>query len=160
MRVLGLDVGSKTIGVAVSDDMMLCAHALRTLSRQGTRGDVQQVLTLCRTYATQDVVVGLPFDCEGNEGNRAVRVRVFGDALAAAGLRVAYQDESYSTVEAEGHLLSADVSRARRKQVIDKLAAAVILQAWLDGRAATAAASPGSEPVRPDSPYSSEENRQ
>lgn len=130
--MLGLDVGSKTIGVAVSDELRLCAHGVRTLSRQGTRGDVVQVTTLCRTYETQLVVVGLPYDCEGNEGKRAQRVRVLGDALVGSGLNVSYQDESFSTVEAEEHLLAADVSRARRKQVIDKQAAVVILQAWLD----------------------------
>jgi putative Holliday junction resolvase len=129
-----LDVGSKTIGVAVSDELRLCAHAVRTLARQGTRLDVGQVMALCQTYQTQELVVGLPYDCEGNEGKRAARVRVLGDALVAAGLQVAYQDESFSTVEAEEHLLAADMSRARRKQVIDKLAAAVILQAWLDAQ--------------------------
>lgn len=142
--MLGLDVGSKTIGVAVSDELRLCAHAVRTLARQGTRGDVVQVAALCQTYQTQELVVGLPYDCEGNEGKRAARVRVLGDALAAAGMQVSYQDESFSTVEAEEHLLAADMSRARRKQVIDKLAAAVILQAWLDAHPPTAAASVGS----------------
>lgn len=132
--MLGLDVGSKTIGVAVSDELRLCAHAVRTLARQGTRADVGQVAALCQTYGTQELVVGLPYDCEGNEGKRAARVRVLGDALVAAGMRVSYQDESFSTVEAEEHLLAADLSRARRKQVIDKLAAAVILQAWLDAQ--------------------------
>ena len=142
--MLGLDVGSKTIGVAVSDELRLCAHAVRTLARQGTRGDVGQVAALCQTYQTQELVVGLPYDCEGNEGKRAARVRVLGDALAAAGMQVSYQDESFSTVEAEEHLLAADMSRARRKQVIDKLAAAVILQAWLDAHPPTAAAAAGS----------------
>ena len=142
--MLGLDVGSKTIGVAVSDELRLCAHAVRTLARQGTRGDVVQVAALCQTYQTQELVVGLPYDCEGNEGKRAARVRVLGDALAAAGMQVSYQDESFSTVEAEEHLLAADMSRARRKQVIDKLAAAVILQAWLDGQRRAAPASSAS----------------
>lgn len=135
MRVLGLDVGSKTIGVAVSDDLGMCAHALKTLDRQGTRADVPRVVALCKSYGTDHVVVGLPYDCEGNEGKRAARVRVLGDALGAAGLKIDYQDESYSTVEAESVLLEADLGRARRKQVIDRLAAAVILQAWLDAQA-------------------------
>lgn len=138
-RVLGLDVGSKTIGVAVSDELGYCAHAVRTLSRQGTRLDVQTVLELARKYETRQVVVGLPYDCEGNEGRRAARVRVLGDALAQAGLQISYQDESYSTVAAEEVLLAADLSRARRKQVVDRLAAAVILQAWLDAAQRTAA---------------------
>lgn len=132
MRVLGLDVGSKTIGVAVSDELGYCAHALRTLARKGTRLDVQTVLELAKKYGTAHVVVGLPYDCEGNEGHRAARVRVLGDALVKAGLHVDYQDESYSTVAAEEVLLEADLSRSRRKQVVDRLAAAVILQAWLE----------------------------
>lgn len=142
MRIIGLDVGSKTIGVAVSDELRLCAHAVRTLTRRGTRADVAQVLALCQEYKTQAVVVGLPLQYEGageelTEGQRARRVRVFGDALAAAGLQVRYHDESYSTVAAEEVLLEADLSRGRRKQVVDRLAAAVILQAYLEahGRA-------------------------
>lgn len=145
MRVLGLDVGSKTIGVAVSDELGLCAHALQTLSRRGTKADVATLVARAASYGTRRVVVGLPYDCEGNEGHRAARVRVLGDALAQAGLDVAYQDESYSTVAAEEVLLAADVSRARRKQVIDRLAAAVILQAWLDAqRASPGSSSPSS----------------
>lgn len=140
VRVLGLDVGSRTIGVAVSDELGVCAHAVRTLSRRGTRADVEQVRALVRDLfrgdAVERVVVGLPYDCEGNEGQRARRVRVFGEALAQAGLAVEYQDESFSTVEATDILLEADLSRRRRKQVVDRLAAAVILQAWLDRRRA------------------------
>lgn len=132
MRTLGLDVGSKTIGVAVSDELGLCAHAVTTLARRGTKADVAQVLGLCQKHGCDHVVVGLPYDCEGQEGHRAQRVRVFGDALAGAGLRVSYQDESFSTVAAEEVLLEADLSRKRRKQVVDRLAAAVILQAYLD----------------------------
>ena len=135
MRVLGLDVGSKTIGVAVSDDLGMCAHGLKTLARRGTVADVEQVRAVCKTYETRHIVVGLPYDCEGKEGKRAARVRVLGDALAAAGFTIDYHDESYSTVAAEDILLEADMSRARRKEVIDRLAAAVILQRWLDVRA-------------------------
>lgn len=138
MRVLGLDVGSKTIGVAVSDELGYCAHALRTLARRGTRLDVEAVRELAQKYGTTQVVVGLPYDCEGNEGRRAARVRVLGDALVQAGLHVAYQDESYSTVAAEEVLLEADLSRKRRKEVVDRLAAAVILQAFLDAERAAA----------------------
>ncbi|HMY57521.1 MAG TPA: Holliday junction resolvase RuvX [Pseudomonadota bacterium] len=132
VRILGLDVGSKTIGVALSDELLLCAHPQKTLSRQGTKKDVETLLLLCKQHQVTQVVVGLPYDCEGNEGHRAKRVRVLGDALSAAGLQIEYQDESFSTVEAEDILLAADLSRARRKEVVDRLAAAVILQAWLD----------------------------
>jgi putative Holliday junction resolvase len=132
VRVIGLDVGSKTIGVAVTDELGVAAHALRTLDRRGTKGDVQQVLQIAREYQTERVVVGLPYDPDGNEGQRAKRVRVFGDALAAAGLTIEYTDESFSTVEAHDVLLEADLSRQRRKKVVDRLAAQVILQGWLE----------------------------
>jgi putative Holliday junction resolvase len=132
--VLGLDVGSRTIGVAVTDELGMCAHALRTLDRKGTRADVAQVETIAKQYATRHLVVGMPYDLEGHEGRRAERVRVLVDALTAAGFRVELQDERYSTVEAERTLLDADLSRARRKQVVDALAAQVILGAWLEQR--------------------------
>ncbi len=135
-RVLGLDVGTRTIGIAVTDELGVCAHALRTLQRKGTRGDVLQIEALAKTYATLRLVIGLPYDLEGQEGQRALRVRVLGDALVAAGFSVEYQDERFSTVEAEAVLLEADLSRARRKEVIDGLAAQVILSAWLERRRA------------------------
>jgi putative Holliday junction resolvase len=130
--VLGLDVGSRTVGIAVTDELGMCAHALKTLTRKGTSGDVLQIERLATEYATRRLVVGMPYDLEGNEGPRAARVRVFCDALSAAGFTVELQDERFSTVEAEARLLEADLSRARRKQVIDSMAAQVILTAWLE----------------------------
>jgi putative Holliday junction resolvase len=132
MRVLGLDVGSKTIGVAVTDELNVAAHAVKTLARKGTRADVEQVRELAAEYSTTQVVVGIPFEPDGSEGNRAKRVRVLIDALRAAGLTVDEQDESFSTVEAEQTLLEANLSRKKRKKVIDRAAAQVILQGWLD----------------------------
>ncbi len=155
MRILGLDVGSKTIGVAVSDELGLCAHAVKTLSRRGTKADVEQVLAVCRELHCRQAVVGLPYDCEGQEGHRAARVRVFGEALRAAGLDVTYHDESYSTVAATGVLLQADLSRKRRKQVVDRLAAAVILQSFLDARPAA----PDARPAAPDDAEAGTERR-
>jgi putative Holliday junction resolvase len=131
MRVLGLDVGSKTIGVAVTDELGVAAHAVTTLARKGTVADVVQVRSLAETYETTQLVVGIPYEPDGSEGNRAKRVRVFIDALVAAGFTVEEQDESFSTVEAEDVLLRADLSRKKRKQVIDRVAAQVILQGWL-----------------------------
>ena len=134
VRVLGLDVGSRTIGVAVSDELGMAAHGVTTLQRRGTQKDVAQVLELVRRYQAERIVVGMPFELDGSMGQRATRVRVFFDALAAAGLAVDEWDERYSTVEAEATLLEANVSRARRKEVIDQMAAQVILQGWLDAR--------------------------
>ena len=133
-RVLGLDVGSRTIGVAVSDELGMAAHGVTTLQRRGTNKDVAQVLELVRRYQAERIVVGMPYELDGSAGRRAVRVRVFFDALAAAGLAVEEWDERYSTVEAEATLLEANVSRARRKEVIDQMAAQVILQGWLAAR--------------------------
>jgi putative Holliday junction resolvase len=132
--VLGLDVGSKTIGVAVTDELGVCAHAVRTLHRKGTAADVAQIATLARTYATRRLVVGMPYDLNGQEGPRAQRVRVLVEALHDNGFEVALQDERFSTVEAERALLEADLSRERRKKVVDALAAQVILTAWLERR--------------------------
>lgn len=134
MRVLGLDVGSRTIGVAVSDELGVAAHGVTTLQRRGTQKDVAQVLEMVRRYQTERIVVGMPYEIDGTEGQRAKRVRVFFDALAGAGLAVEEWDERYSTVEAEETLLEANVSRARRKEVIDMLAAQVILNGWLAAR--------------------------
>jgi putative Holliday junction resolvase len=132
VRVLGLDVGSKTIGVAVTDELGVAAHAVETLARKGTARDVAQVIALAKKLGAERAVIGIPTDADGNEGDRAKRVRVFLDALVTAGLPVETWDESFSTVEAEGVLLQADLSRKKRKGVIDRLAAQVILQGWLD----------------------------
>ncbi len=129
---LGLDVGSKTIGVAVTDEAGVCAHAVTTLSRRGTIRDVETVRALVAKYSIEQVVVGMPYELDGSEGRRAERVRVFYEALCATGLRAELWDERYSSADAEVALLEANVSRARRKELIDKLAARVILQSWLD----------------------------
>jgi putative holliday junction resolvase len=132
VRVLGLDVGSKTIGVAVTDELGMAAHAVKTIERKGTVKDVETVLALAREYETQHVVVGMPYEPDGSEGQRCKRVRVFIDALVAAGLEVEHIDESFSTVEATETLLRADLSRKKRKKVIDRVAAQVILESWLN----------------------------
>lgn len=134
VRVLGLDVGSKTIGVAVTDELGVAAHGVTTLMRRGTVKDVAQIQALAARYQTERVVVGIPYELDGSEGRRAVRVRVLYEALAAAGLALDEWDERFSTVEAEAVLLEANVSRARRKEIIDQMAAQVILQGWLDAR--------------------------
>jgi putative Holliday junction resolvase len=132
VRVLGLDVGSRTIGVAVSDELGVAAHGVTTLQRRGTVKDVAQVMELVKRYQAERVVVGMPYEIDGSEGRRAIRVRVFFAALQDAGLAVDEFDERFSTREAEEVLLRANVSRARRKDVIDMMAAQVILQGWLD----------------------------
>jgi len=136
MRALGLDVGSKTIGVAVTDEVNIAAHPLTVLERAGNSGDSARIAALVAEHGVTDVVVGLPYELSGRAGHRARRVRELGAALRAAlGDAVTYheQDERFTTAEAERVLLAADVSRAKRRKVIDQQAAALILQAWLDG---------------------------
>ena len=132
-RVLGIDLGSRRIGLAVTDGLGLTAQPRATLPRHGGTRDLDAIAAAIRDCGADRIVLGLPLDPEGGEGPAARRARAFADQLTAAlHLPVDLVDESFSTVEAEAVLLAADVSRARRKQVVDKLAAAVILQRWLD----------------------------
>ncbi len=132
-RVLGIDLGSRRIGVAATDGLGLTAQPRATLARKGGVRDIEAIAAVVRDVGADRIVLGLPLDPEGGEGPAARRARDFAGKLGAAlHLPVELVDESFSTVEAEQVLLAADVSRARRKQVVDKLAAAVILQRWLD----------------------------
>jgi putative Holliday junction resolvase len=132
-RVVGIDLGSRRIGVAVSDGLGLTAQPHTTIARHGGVRDLQAIAAVVAANDAGLVVLGLPLDPEGNEGTAARSARAFAERLRAAlPVPVEMIDESFSTVEAEAVLLEADLSRARRKQVIDRLAAAVILQRWLD----------------------------
>ncbi len=134
-RVLGIDLGSRRIGVAVSDGLGLTAQPRATLPRHGGSRDMESIAKAVRDADADRIVVGLPLDPEGKEGPAAARARAFAEKLSATlHLPVELCDESFSTVEAEEVLIAADLSRARRKQVVDKLAAAVILQRWLDAQ--------------------------
>jgi len=146
-RVLGIDLGSRRIGLAVTDGLGLTAQPRATLPRHGGTRDLDAIAAAIRDCGADRIVLGLPLDPEGGEGPAARRARAFADQLTAAlHLPVELVDESFSTVEAEAVLLAADVSRARRKQVVDKLAAAVILQRWLDERRGD----PGQQQEKPE----------
>lgn len=135
MRALGLDVGTKTIGVAITDEANIAAHPLAVLPRTGNSRDSERIAALVAEHGITDVIVGLPYELSGRVGHRARRVRELVAALReAVGAAVACheQDERFTTAEAQRVLLEADVSRARRREVIDRQAAALILQAWLD----------------------------
>ena len=132
-RVIGIDLGSRRIGVALSDGLGLTAQPHSTIARHGGSRDLAAIAALARSTDANRIVLGLPLDPDGEEGPAALRARNFAEKLhAALAVPVDLIDESFSTVEAEVPLLAANVSRARRKQVVDKLAAAVILQRWLD----------------------------
>jgi putative Holliday junction resolvase len=137
MRALGLDVGSKTIGVAMTDEVRIGAHPLTVLQRVGHSGDAAAVAALIGEHGVTDVVVGMPFELSGKLGHRARRVQAFIVALRAAlpaAVELHEHDERFTTAEAERVLVAADVSRARRRDVIDQQAAALILRAWLDAQ--------------------------
>lgn len=137
MRVLGLDVGSKTIGIAVADPTGTIASARVTLGRRGHAADAAAIAAMAREESAGAVVVGLPLELDGTVGHRARLVQNFVAALEPAlkDIPVHTWDERFSTAAAERTLLEADVSRARRKRSVDALAAQFILQGWLDARA-------------------------
>ncbi|MDQ3364306.1 MAG: Holliday junction resolvase RuvX [Myxococcota bacterium] len=136
MRALGLDVGSKTIGLALMDEAGIAAHPLTVLARVGNSGDAAAIVAKVAEHGVTDVVIGMPYDLSGRVGHRARQVQTFMKVLAAAlgSIPVHEQDERFTTAEAQRLMISADVSRARRKAVIDQQAAALILQTWLDAR--------------------------
>jgi putative Holliday junction resolvase len=137
MRALALDVGAKTIGIAMTDEARIAAHPLTVLQRVGNFGDVAAIVDLVREHSVTDIVVGMPFELSGKLGHRARRVQSFIAALRPAlseAVQLHEQDERFTTAEAERVLLAGDVSRARRRAVIDQQAAALILQGWLDAQ--------------------------
>lgn len=129
---MALDVGTKTIGVAMTDPLGLMAHPLQTLSRQGVRKDTDALVMLGKERGVVEVVVGLPLELDGTEARSARLARQIGEAVSeAVDWPVHYVDERYTSVDAERHLIRADVSRRRRKEVIDQVAAVLILESWL-----------------------------
>ena len=132
-RLLGLDVGTKTIGVAISDPTRMLASPVTTVARRSVRLDTRVLAALIAERDVDGVVVGLPFELDGTEARSARLARQVGEAVReATELPVHYVDERYTSVDAERQLIAADVSRARRKQVIDQQAAVLILQSFLD----------------------------
>lgn len=131
-RIVALDVGDVRIGVAVSDERRIIAQPVTVYRRVGYGPDVRYVSQLCQQYDTRMVLCGLPRNMDGSEGGQAQKVRAFGEELGKAGLTVFYQDERMTTVTAERALVSGGMRREDRRQTVDKVAAVVILQQWLD----------------------------
>ncbi len=132
-RLLGLDLGSKTIGVALSDVSRMVASPAETIRRGKFRDDAEKLRRLIEEQNVRGVVIGLPLNMDGSEGPRAQSARQFAANLAEKiDLPIALWDERLSTVAVERTLLVADMSRKRRAEVVDKMAAAYILQGALD----------------------------
>ncbi len=134
-RLAGLDVGDKRIGVAVSDGLGLTAQALGVVARKSRKRDVEALMELLSPYEIEAFVAGLPLLWDGSEGEQADKVRHFCKHLSHdSGLSVHFQDERMSSLESERLLISAGMRREKRKGKRDQIAAALILQAFLDGR--------------------------
>lgn len=132
-RVMGLDVGNKTIGVAVSDPLGITAQGITTIRRKGIKSDFEELKKIIEEYEIKEIVVGLPKNMNNTIGPQGEKVLKFVEKLKNNfTLEVIMQDERLTTVSAERTLISADVSRAKRKEVIDKVAATYILQAYLE----------------------------
>ena len=135
MRILALDVGEKRIGLAVSDPLGITAQGLRVLIRKNLESDLAQLLEVAREWHVQEILVGLPRHLDGREGKQAPAIMELAQALGEAlGAVVTPWDERLTTVEAERVLLQADLSRRRRRQVVDQVAAVLILQSYLEYR--------------------------
>lgn len=136
MRAMGLDVGTKTVGVAVADELGFTAQGLTTVRRTNLKADLERLRGIANERCVDRVVIGLPLNMNGSEGPRAESTRKFGAALEKVLLLpLIYWDERLTTVAAERVLLEADLSRERRREVIDQVAASLILQGWLDAQA-------------------------
>lgn len=133
-RIMGLDVGDKTIGVALSDPLGWTAQGLKTVRRTGIKKDLQKLGEIIKEYDVKKIVVGLPKNMNGTIGPQCQKVLEFNERLGKrfGDIEIIQWDERLTTVAAERILIEADVGRKKRKEVIDKIAAVHILQGYLD----------------------------
>ena len=150
-RVLGLDVGDRRIGVALSDEGRRIASPLSVIQSVGWGPDGREILRLMREHGADLIVCGLPLNMDGSAGFQAEKVRRFMETLTAQGVAVEWMDERLTTVSATRALIEGGVRREDRKKSVDKVAAAVILQAWLDQNEKENETMPNDEEIiRPD----------
>jgi putative Holliday junction resolvase len=135
-KILGLDVGDKTIGVAVSDELKWTAQGLMTLKREGKKKDFPAILQLVEEHEIEEIVIGLPKNMNNTMGEQAEKVQKFSRQLDGRlpDVKIILWDERLTTSAANRVLLQADVSRKKRKKVVDTLAAVFILQNYLDAQ--------------------------
>ncbi len=133
MRIMGLDIGSRTIGVAISDELGITAQGLKTIKRRSMEEDLKEISLIIAQFKIDKIVVGLPKNMDGTIGKQAELIfQWIKAAKEKIYLPMVTWDERLSTVEASKILLEADLSRKKRKGVIDKLAAVLILQGYLN----------------------------
>jgi putative Holliday junction resolvase len=134
-RILGLDVGSRRIGIAVSDPLGITAQGLETLQRRNKRYDLEYLQRVIQEYDVREIVVGLPLRMSGAEGIQSDKMQVFAEELRKRfRLPVHLWDERLTSVEANRLLRSADLSIEKRGQAVDRMAAVLILQGWMERR--------------------------
>ncbi len=135
MKTLALDVGTKTIGVAVSDELGIAASGITTIQRKSIEQDLGELNILLEEYKPREILVGVPYNMEGGVSKRGDQILRFADKIRAEfSLPVVFWDESFSTVNAEEKLIQAGLGRKKRKKVIDKMAAVFILQEYLESK--------------------------
>jgi putative Holliday junction resolvase len=135
-RVLALDVGSKRIGVAISDALGITAQGLETIQRQNKRRDLAVLGEVLKQYAVSEIVVGLPLRLSGAEGTQSEKMRLFADLLKTHfRLPVHLWDERWTSTEANRLLRETDLSIKKRGQAVDRMAAILILQSWMEAQA-------------------------
>ena len=133
MRILGLDVGQKTIGVAISDPLGFTAQGITTIRRTKKVEDIKEVVRICNEYSVETIVVGLPKNMDGSIGFAGEKIQEFSNLLKESiDLEIVFWDERLTTVDAHKAMLEADLSRGKRKKIVDKVAATYILQGYLD----------------------------
>jgi putative Holliday junction resolvase len=134
-RVLGLDVGARRIGVAVSDPLGITAQGLETLQRKNKRHDMAWLYRVIRDYEVKEIVVGLPLRMSGVEGIQAEKIQMFAEQLRKQfGLPVHLWDERLTSAEANRLLRESEMSIEKRGKAVDRMAAVLILQAWMEQR--------------------------
>lgn len=134
-RLIGLDIGDRRIGIAIADPLGITAAGLETIERQNSKVDVEKVKELAERHGATQIVVGLPLNMDGTSGEQADKVRSFASKLArATGLPIVYEDERLSTVSAIRTLTVQGVDTGKNRDIVDRQAAAIILQKFLDRR--------------------------
>lgn len=133
MRILGLDVGDRTIGVAVSDPLGFTAQGITTIHRKSVEDDICELKKICKEYDVELIISGLPKNMNGTVGEQGEKVIQFCNELKSElGISIRMWDERLTTVAAHKAMLEANLSRAKRKKIVDKMAATYILQGYLD----------------------------
>lgn len=134
-RILGLDVGTKRIGVAISDPLGITAQPLMTIERESKKKDLEAIEALLDQYQVRKVVVGMPLNMNGSMGTSGDMAKMVGEKIKNKfKVELIYVDERLSTVSAERVLIEGDIRREERKNIIDKVAASYILQTYLDSK--------------------------